>query len=291
MKAILGLLAGLSAMLPVAVAAKDFAVGPQYDSTHVYVASADREAFVASFLATFGGSATKPNLVQVTPTPSKTISQLAQTPVGTLSIFAFQTPIPYPFGGERTGYLVTDLDAAVAAAKAAGAAVLVEPFPDPIGRDALIEWPGGVGMQLYWHNVAPHYPALATIPENRIYLTRGAADAFIPAWLRFSHGRVLSDDPAASGAAVGRPNAKVRLVRIQSLYGDMLVVAGDGAWPWPYGREISGYGVTDLAATIDKAKAAGVTTLIPAHDVGGRQEAMLQFPGGFIAAVHGPAGR
>ena len=94
-----------------------------------------------------------------------------------------------------------------------------------------------------------------------------------------------------AGAAVGRPDAKVRLVRIQSLYGDMLVVAGDGAWPWPYGREISGYGVTDLAATIDKAKAAGVTTLIPAHDVGGRQEAMLQFPGGFIAAVHGPAGR
>ena len=30
-------------------------VGPQYDSTHVYVASADLDAFVNSFIATFGG--------------------------------------------------------------------------------------------------------------------------------------------------------------------------------------------------------------------------------------------
>ncbi|WP_420137057.1 glyoxalase [Sphingomonas sp.] len=291
MKAIVGLVAGVIAMLPGSASARDFAVSPQYDSTHVYVAPADINAFLTSFTATFGGSVTKPNLVQVTPTPSKTISQLAQTPVGTLSVFAFQTPIPFPFGSERTGYLVTDLDAAVAAAKAAGATVLVEPFPDPIGRDALIQWPGGVGMQLYWHTVAPHYPALATIPENRIYLTKGAADAFLRAWLRFSHGHILSDHSVISGAAFGRSESQVRLVRIQSRYGEMVVVAGDGAWPWPYGREISGYGVTDLAATLEKANAAGAVTLISAHDVDGRQEAMLQFPGGYIAAVHGPAGR
>jgi hypothetical protein len=37
----------------------DVAVGPQYDSTHVYVAPAELDAFVASFTATFGGHAAK----------------------------------------------------------------------------------------------------------------------------------------------------------------------------------------------------------------------------------------
>src|SRR6202007_1500176 len=119
-------------------------VGAQYDTTHVYVAPADVDKFVASFTATFGGQSTKQGVVTVTPPPSSTSSQLIQTPVGTVSLFGFRTPIPYPFGAERTGYLVTDLDKALASAKSEGADVLVAPFPDPIGRDAVIQWPGGV---------------------------------------------------------------------------------------------------------------------------------------------------
>src|SRR5262245_46095274 len=109
-------------------------------TTHVYVAPEDVDKFVASFLATFGGQSTKQVVATVTPTPSSTTSQLLQTPVGTVSLFGFKTPIPYPFGSERTGYLVTDMDTAVKAARAAGADVLVSPFPDPIGRDAVIQW-------------------------------------------------------------------------------------------------------------------------------------------------------
>lgn len=109
-------------------ATPDYAVGSQYDTTHVYVAPADVDAFVRSFTATFGGQSTKQVVVTVTPTPSSTSSQLVQTPVGTVSVFGFRTPVPYPFGLERTGYLVTDLDAAVKAANAAGAATLVAPF-------------------------------------------------------------------------------------------------------------------------------------------------------------------
>ena len=90
------------------------------------------------------------------------------TPVGPLSVLAFTTPIPYPFGAERIGYLVKDLDAAISAAKEAGADVIVAPFPDPIGRDAVIQWPGGVNMQLYWHTSKPSLPPLATVPENRV---------------------------------------------------------------------------------------------------------------------------
>src|SRR5882757_6609434 len=83
------------------------AVGPQYDTTHVYVAPADVDGFVASFLATFGGQSTKQVVATVTPTPSSTTSQLLQTPVGTVSVFGFKTPIPFPFGAERTGFLVS----------------------------------------------------------------------------------------------------------------------------------------------------------------------------------------
>src|ERR1700730_8304545 len=146
-------------------------VGAQYDTTHVYVAPDDVDKFAASFLATFGGQSTKQVVVTVTPTPSSTTSQLLQTPVGTVSLFGFKTPIPYPFGAERTGYLVTDMDEAIKAARAAGADVLFEPFPDPIGRDAVIQWPGGVNTQIYWHTTKPNYAAFETTPENRVYVS------------------------------------------------------------------------------------------------------------------------
>jgi hypothetical protein len=131
------------------------AVGPQYDTTHVYVAPEDFDRFVASLLAIFGGTKTKQGVFTVTPTQSSTMSQLVLTPVGSVSVFGFKTPIPYPFGEERTGYLVTDMDEAVRAAKATGADVFVTSFNDPIGRDAIIQWPGGVNTQLYWHTTAP----------------------------------------------------------------------------------------------------------------------------------------
>src|SRR5258707_1368076 len=85
-------------------------VAPQYDTTHVYVAPEDFDRFVASLIATFGGTTTKQGVFTVTPTPSSTMSQLVLTPAGSISVFGFKTPIPYPFGSERTGYLVTDQD-------------------------------------------------------------------------------------------------------------------------------------------------------------------------------------
>jgi len=96
------------------------AVGPQYDTTHVYVAPENVDVFVKAFIGIFGGTSTKQVVANVTPTPSSTTSQLLQTPVGTVSLFGFKTPVPYPFGAERTGYLVTDLDRAIVSAKSAG---------------------------------------------------------------------------------------------------------------------------------------------------------------------------
>src|SRR6202041_4127418 len=79
----------------------NFGVGPQYDTTHVYVRPEDFDAFVRSLVATFGGTTTKQGVFTVTPTPSKTKSQVVLTPSGTLSVFGFETPVPYPFGNER----------------------------------------------------------------------------------------------------------------------------------------------------------------------------------------------
>ena len=57
---------------PAARAPDAVSVAPQYDSTHVYLRSADYDAFVRSFIATFGGSASARLTTTVTPVPSST---------------------------------------------------------------------------------------------------------------------------------------------------------------------------------------------------------------------------
>jgi predicted enzyme related to lactoylglutathione lyase len=269
-------------------AATNVAVGPQYDTTHVYVAPEDFDRFVASFISTFGGSKSKQRVLQVTPTPSQTMSQLVFTPVGTLSVFGFKTPIPYPFGFERTGYLVTDMDAAVKQAAAQGADIKVAIFPDPIGSEAIIEWPGGVHMQLYWHTTAPDYAPLKTIPENRAYVSAGTADSFIRGFLAFSQGRIVSDEPHAPGVEIGRAGESYRRVRIDCGFGRLAVLVTDGHLPWPFGRELTGYEVSDLGSTLAKAQAAGATVLVEPYETSERRAVMAQFPGGYIAEIHAP---
>src|SRR6266487_232973 len=262
------------------------AVGPQYDTTHVYVAPQDFDRFVASLIATFGGTTTKQGVFTVTPTPSSTMSQLVMTPVGTVSVFGFKTPVPYPFGLERTGYLVTDVDEAVRAAKATGADVLLAPFNDPIGRDAIIQWPGGVNTQLYWHTTAPSYAPLQTIPENRVYVSQDRVDAFVSSFLTFSHGSLVSDEPRAPGVEIGRPAETYRRVRIESKFGKLTALVTDGHLPYPYGREMTGYKVANLAETVAKAKAAGADVLVPPYKTDERDAVVVRFPGGYIAEIH-----
>jgi hypothetical protein len=264
----------------------EVAVAPQYDTTHVYVPPEDFDRFVASLLATFGGTTSKQGVFTVTPTPSSTISQLVMTSAGTISVFGFKTPIPYPFGAERTGYLVTDLDVAVNAARSSGADVLVTPFDDPMGKDAVIQWPGGVNTQLYWHTTPPSYKPLDTLPENRVYLSPERATAFIQSFLSFSQGKIVSDDEHAPGIEIGRPKDTYRRIRIQSMFGKVTVLVTDGHLPYPYGREVTGYEVSDLAETLAKAKAAGVAVLIPSYTADDRTAALVQFPGGYIAEIH-----
>jgi predicted enzyme related to lactoylglutathione lyase len=265
---------------------RQIGIGAQYDTTHVYLAAADVGRFVASFLQTFGGQSTKQVVATVTPTPSSTTSQLVQTPVGAVSVFGFKTPIPYPFGAERTGYLVSDMDAAIQLAKAAGADVLVTVFPDPIGVDAVIQWPGGVNMQLYWHTTKPTYAALQSVPENRVYISPERADAFTRSFVRFSRGKVVADDPEAPGVEIGRPNGNYRRIRIESVFGKLTLFVTDGHLPYPYGRELTGYEVADLNATLAKATTSGATVLVAPFSSQHRDSALVEFPGGYIAEIH-----
>jgi len=262
------------------------AVGPQYDSTHVYVAPNDLDAFVNSFVATFGGQPSKTSVTNVLPVPSSTVLQFLLTPVGTLSVFAFKTPIPFPFGQERTGYLVTDMDQAIKAARADGAEVIVEPWKDPIGFDAVIQWPGGVKMQLYWHFTPPSYPPLETIPDNRVYVSRDDADNFVNDFVRFAHGKVIADDKDADAGEIGRPGDSYRRIRITSLFGNMQVLATDGHLPYPFGHETTGYLVQDLTPTLKKAATAGVKILSAPYTTGDRTTAIVEFPGGYVAEMH-----
>src|SRR5229473_3439552 len=165
----------------------EVAVAPQYDTTHVYVSPQDFDRFVASLIATFGGTTTKQGVFTVTPTPSETMSQLVLTPVGTISVFGFKTPIPYPFGAERTGYLVTDLEEATRTAVDNGANVLVSPFNDPIGRDVVMQWPGPISERyssrlssgsaaLTFHATLPFQSAISNrVPPRRSDPTKESA--------------------------------------------------------------------------------------------------------------------
>ena len=201
-------------------------------------------------------------------------------------MFGFKTPIPFPFGTERVGYLVTDLDATVRSAKAHNADLIVAPFNDPIGRDVIMGWPGGVNMQFYVHTTAPNYAKLQTVPENRVYVSDGRVDELVGDFVSFSRGQIISDDRHAPGIEIGRPDETYRRMRINSTFGKMTVLATDGHLPYPYGRETTGYDVADLPNTLIRAKAAGVTILVEPYTADRRQAAIILFPGGYIAEIH-----
>jgi len=62
----------------------------------------------------------------------------------------------------------------------------------------------------------------------------------------------------------------------------------DGHLPYPYGRETTGYEVSDLPETLKKATALGAQVLVAPATSGQRSSAMLVFPGGYVAEIHAP---
>jgi hypothetical protein len=102
---------------------------------------------------------------------------------------------------------------------------------------------------------------------------------------------VVSDVASAPGEEIGRPGESYRRIRIESTFGRMLVMVTDGHLPYPYGREQTGYEVTDLDDTLAKARAAGVQVLRAPEAEGDRTSAVVEFPGGYLAEIHSVAAR
>jgi hypothetical protein len=146
-------------------------------------------------------------------------------------------------------------------------------------------------MQLYWHTTAPSYKPLQSIPENRVYVSAERVAAFVRSFRSFSNGKVVSDDAHAPGVEIGRPNETYRLIRIESNFGKLTVLVTDGQLPYPYGREVTGYEVANLADTLAKAKAAGVNILVAPYTADQREAALVQFPGGYIAEILSPTSK
>jgi hypothetical protein len=109
--------------------------------------------------------------------------------------------------------------------------------------------------------------------------------------VRFARGRIVVDEHRAPGVEIGRPDVAFRSIRVESRFGRMVVLVTDGHLPFPYGREVSGYEVDNLASTLERARASGVTVLVEPFQSRGRDSTMVQFPGGFIAEIHATATR
>jgi hypothetical protein len=111
-------------------------------------------------------------------------------------------------------------------------------------------------------------------------------DAFVSSFLAFSYGRVVSDESRAPGVEIGRPAETYRRLRIESKFGKLTAFVTDGHLPYPYGRETTGYEVTNLTDTLTKAKTSGADVLVPPYKTDEREAVVVQFPGGYIAEIH-----
>ena len=123
-----------------------------------------------------------------------------------------------------------------------------------------------------------------------MYVSPESVRKLVHDFVKFSNGKVVSDTLKAPGIEIGRPNDTYRRIRIESGFGKMTVLVTDGHLPYPFGREMTGYEVHDLAATLE-GKAAGVTVLVPPFTSDGRDAALVQFPGGYVAEIHASAAR
>jgi hypothetical protein len=264
------------------------AVGPGYNAAHVYVPPADVNTFVSSWEATFGGTNTTPTAFQITPVPSTTISTLLFSPVGMLSVYGYQTGIPYPWGQERVGDDVTSIDGGVADAERSGADLVVSPWADKHGEDVILQFPGGVNIQLYDNTPSLGGATLTSIPENRVYLEPQSAAQFIRDYVAFTRGRVTIDNSHANGAQIGEPGTTFREVLISGPgFGKTLVlITKNGAMPYPFGLDKTGYQVTNLSTTLAKATASGAHVLAGPYDLPGLETAIVEFPGGYITEIH-----
>ena len=105
------------------------------------------------------------------------------------------------------------------------------------------------------HYRAIHGSAANDSRESRLCFSRPGG-SFVRSFVAFSHGSVVSDEARAPGVEIGRPADTYRRVRIESKFGKLTALVTDGHLPYPYGRETTGYEVTNLRRRSLKRKPA-----------------------------------
>lgn len=257
--------------------------GTQNGSTHIYLQSGTLASFTNSIASTFGGSIQQGGTAQITPTPSTVKSAFVFTPVGNFTGFEYTTPVPKPFGNENYGFMVSDMEQALLAARQLGASVMIEPFPDALGRDAVLIWPNGVQMQLFQHFKPQNNQSLKNTPETRLYIPVDRADEFIHSYSQFSlsilvQDRVLvaGDQPISDGAL-----REVHLTS-ETSFGNTHIFVTNGHLNVPFGYEVTGYAVDDFQQTYVKAVENQAKTLWSNY----QNSAIIEFPGGYKAEIH-----
>ena len=277
--------AGASAAMAQLWPPPEVAVGPQYSSTHVYVAPADFDRFVASFIATFGGTTTKTGVFTVTPTPSLAMSQLVLTPVGMFgsgSTDRFPTP-------SAPSELVISSPTWTPPFKRPATMERTSSSPRSRTRSAAMRSFNGRGWSehaaLLAHDVAKLCPARHGSGEPDLCV-EGPRRRLHPRLPDLLAGRRDQRRRCLAGVEIGRPSEVYRRVRIASPVGKLAALVTDGHLPWPYGREVTGYEVSSVPETLDKAVAAGAEVLVAPYAADRRVAAMVRFPGGYIAEIH-----
>jgi hypothetical protein len=79
---------------------------------------------------------------------------------------------------------------------------------------------------------------LETIPDSRVYLSPDCAELFLRDFVKFSRGKIITDDPKADAGEIGRPGESFRRIRLESGFGRMQVMVTDGHLPYPFGQRI-----------------------------------------------------
>ena len=68
---------------------------------------------------------------------------------GRTTVIVTDGALAWPYGREKTGYEVADLDATLAKAQAAGVKLLVPPVTAGDRRSAMVEFPGGYIAEIH----------------------------------------------------------------------------------------------------------------------------------------------
>ena len=266
------------------------AVGAQYDTAHVYVAPADLDRFSDSLIATFGGTKSQKAELTITPTPSKTNWQAVLHSGWHVLCVRFHDADPISVR-PRTNRLPRDRHGC----------------SDPIGESQRSRRCRGTVQRSHWarchRSVAGRHIYAALLAYDRAEL-REARQGPRKQGVRVTGSRRCVC-PRFRGV-LAREDRLRRPERTRRRGGptkgylppraDQLHIREDRRaryrWtaPYPYGREISGYEVANLADTVSKAKATGATVLVDPYTADRRQAAIISFPGGYIAEIYSAVG-